>query len=67
MVVCQCKQVTQKEIVSLIRKHPEVSETELILVTKASTGCGRCRNEVIEIFNETKATLPTNLQLKIAF
>jgi NAD(P)H-nitrite reductase large subunit len=67
MVICHCKQVTKKEIVSFIRKHPDISENELVSSTKASTGCGRCRSEVVKICNETKATLPANVQLKIAF
>ncbi|HKK81418.1 MAG TPA: (2Fe-2S)-binding protein [Prolixibacteraceae bacterium] len=67
MVVCHCKQVTKKEIVSFIRKHPGASENEVISFTKASTGCGRCRGEVVKICNETKTSLPSNSQLKIAF
>jgi len=66
-IICRCKNVTRKEIETVIIKLSNCSLEEVIAISKASTGCGRCRPEVKEIFEATKRKLPENNQLFIKF
>lgn len=66
-VICNCKNITKKEIEAVIKKLPNCSLEEVIAISKASTGCGRCRPLVKKIVETTKRKLPENNQLFIEF
>lgn len=59
-IICYCKHVFKHEIQKEIYKNNALNLSEIQLITKASTGCGRCTNNVIYIIEEAKK-LNTNL------
>jgi NAD(P)H-nitrite reductase large subunit len=44
--ICECKTVYLSEIVRAIRKHNAETLLDIQNITKATTGCGRCKNQV---------------------
>jgi nitrite reductase (NADH) large subunit len=47
--VCQCKSVTKAEVKSCITKSGARTLLDVQNLTKASTGCGRCKPYVMKI------------------
>jgi bacterioferritin-associated ferredoxin len=67
MIICHCKQVTEKEIVSYIKKNPHAGFNIIKADTRVSTGCGKCTTAVKILIEKTKKKLPPQLQLQIPF
>jgi NAD(P)H-nitrite reductase large subunit len=66
--VCECKSVRLNEILRSIRKYNCSSLLDIQYQTKASTGCGRCKNQVQEILNsELEKKNKVGRQLKLDF
>ncbi len=42
-LVCQCFEVRKKDIVQLIRKNHIRKLVDIQTITRAATGCGRCK------------------------
>lgn len=66
--ICNCYDVTKSDLVKAIRKHRLESLVDVQAVTKASTGCGRCKPMVVGIIeNELKKRMNSDSQLKLPF
>jgi NAD(P)H-nitrite reductase large subunit len=57
----------KKEIETVVKKLSNCTVEEVVNVSKASTGCGRCRPLVKKLVETTKSKLPENNQLFIEF
>jgi bacterioferritin-associated ferredoxin len=51
-MICQCNQVTEKEIRTIIRKNNSNNLTDVQLLTAAGTRCGRCLSQVKAIVDD---------------
>lgn len=67
MVICRCNEVNLAEIKQIFRKLPNVTLTELIDITGASTKCGRCRPLLEKTYEKLKNELPKDKQLSLTF
>lgn len=66
--ICHCKAVTKNEIKSAFRKSGAETLLDIQNLTKASTGCGKCKPEVLSIINsENKRRDELGKQLKLDF
>lgn len=66
--ICECKAVTANEIKRAVRNKGAESILDIQNLTKASTGCGRCKDLVIEIIQlEVKKIEAKGKQLRIDF
>ncbi|MDD2277779.1 MAG: (2Fe-2S)-binding protein [Bacteroidales bacterium] len=64
--VCECKAVFRNEIVNSIKKGHAQTLLDIQNLTKASTGCGRCKNQVEWIINtELEKKRKHGLQLRL--
>lgn len=52
-IVCNCRKVTEEEIVKAIKSGATTVEA-VGEVTKAGTGCGRCKPRIQELIDENK-------------
>jgi bacterioferritin-associated ferredoxin len=50
--ICQCKSVKKNEIIKSIRKNGAETLLDIQNLTKAATGCGRCKDEVMGILEK---------------
>lgn len=67
MIICSCKGVTKKEILTAIRNGAQTI-TDIQIITKASTGCGRCKTTINSILEKEQAkALKKDSQLRINF
>ncbi len=67
MIICSCKGVTKKEILSAIKNGAQ-SITDIQIKTKASTGCGRCKHVIISMLEKEQTKIfNKNSQLRIKF
>ncbi len=65
---CECKAVTQREIINAIRKKGARTFLDIQNITKASTGCGRCKPMVNDItIKEISKLKDKGEQLKIEY
>jgi bacterioferritin-associated ferredoxin len=67
MIVCQCKAVSDKELVKFIKQFPNATFAEVRQSTGASTGCGRCGLSVQVIMENVNELRPKEHQLKLSF
>ncbi|HUX54522.1 MAG TPA: (2Fe-2S)-binding protein [Williamwhitmania sp.] len=68
MKVCNCYDVTKVQLIKAIHKYSIDTITDLQNATKASTGCGRCKNVVKEILQEELEKQDwKNQQLRLPF
>ena len=66
--VCNCKCFTKSDILGSIRKKGADSFVEVRTITLATTGCGRCKQEVERIvLDEITNHAVRRMQLKIDF
>lgn len=63
-IICHCKMVTEKEIKTLIKKGA-TSPSEIIELTGAGSGCGRCKPRVAEYVQKELTKRPVNQQLRL--
>ena len=54
-VICLCNFVTEKEVVRALEKGAG-SVSEIMILTGAGSGCGRCRQAVENIMNNVVQT-----------
>jgi len=67
MIICSCKGVTKDEIIKAVRKGA-ATMLDIQAITKATTGCGRCKSVVSGILSkELKKEQNRNAQLRIKF
>ncbi len=45
-LICICNKVSEKEIRKLLKKSPLATVGDVARVSRASTSCGRCYNEM---------------------
>ncbi|MBN2743867.1 BFD-like [2Fe-2S] binding protein [Breznakibacter xylanolyticus] len=62
--ICQCNQVTELEIRTIINKKIDSNIEDVQLITGAGTRCGRCRTIVNEIVTSQIKQRPIT-QLKL--
>ncbi len=67
MIVCQCMQISKKEIINFLKKHPYATIQQVAKHTRASTQCGRCRPLLLNIYNEHLKKTPPNNQQTLQF
>lgn len=67
MILCQCKQVSEKEITNFVKKYPNAGFDDIKAGTKASTGCGRCAFALKTLINKTQKKQAPHLQLRLPF
>jgi nitrite reductase (NADH) large subunit len=66
--VCNCKAITRNEIINAIRKKGAESFLDIQNLTKASTGCGRCKIQVLSIIEiELRKQIGLGKQLRLDF
>jgi glycerol-3-phosphate dehydrogenase len=65
-LICLCNGVTEKEILQILRRGAKDLE-DVKNFTLASSGCGRCKGEVIGIIEHYFSTKTTDLQRNIQF
>ncbi len=66
--ICHCKMVTRSEIAKAIKGQGCQTILDIQNTTGASTGCGRCKSEVVEIMINTLAKIKeSNRQLRLPF
>jgi len=64
--VCECKSVKAFEIRDAVRKQGAQTLVDIQNITKASTGCGRCKPQVVDIMSkELKKRNISNQQLRL--
>jgi len=64
--VCECKSIKASEIRKSIRESGAETLVDVQNLTKASTGCGRCKAQIIKILEvELKRILLAGRQLKL--
>jgi NAD(P)H-nitrite reductase large subunit len=51
LYICECKSVKAHEIRSAIKTKGAQTFLDIQNITKASTGCGRCKQPVTDIIN----------------
>lgn len=51
-IICDCMQISRKEIVEMIHKKKLTTIQEVRKYTAANTGCGRCMPKVNAILDE---------------
>jgi len=51
-IICFCRCVTKSEIIEAIINKKAKNIEDIQLITKASTGCGRCKTMVISVLSE---------------
>jgi NAD(P)H-nitrite reductase large subunit len=67
MIICSCKGITKKEILTAIR-NGAIAITDIQIATKASTGCGRCKAAISSILDKERVkALKKGTQLRINF
>lgn len=52
-IVCKCRNVTEEEIINAVKKGA-VTVEDIGEVTKAGTGCGRCKGRIQELIDKNK-------------
>ena len=52
-IVCNCRKVTEEEIVKAIKNGATTVEA-VGEATKAGTGCGSCKSKIQELIDENK-------------
>lgn len=67
MILCQCKQVSEKEIATFMKNHPNAGFDDIKAGTKASTGCGRCAFALKTLINKNQKKQAPYLQLRLPF
>ena len=65
-VVCFCNEVSEREIVAVLKKGAR-SVHDVQKITGAATGCGRCLPVVDSIVSGFLIKMPPDLQQKIVF
>ncbi|NHB68760.1 (2Fe-2S)-binding protein [Perlabentimonas gracilis] len=66
--ICQCKSVTPAEIKSSVRRSGARSILDVQNLTRATTGCGRCKPLVMELIEvELEKINSKGMQLRIDF
>jgi nitrite reductase (NADH) large subunit len=66
--ICECKAVTNNNLLNAIRKAGAETLQDVQNLTKASTGCGRCKPNVLQVLKKELQTInPQYNQLKINF
>jgi NAD(P)H-nitrite reductase large subunit len=66
--ICDCKAVTKTNLLNAIRKAGANNLLDIQNLTKASTGCGRCKSSVLQILEkETQTINLKNKQMRIDF
>jgi NAD(P)H-nitrite reductase large subunit len=50
--ICHCKSVKKNEIIKAIRKNGAETLLDLQNLTKANTGCGRCKENVLSVLSK---------------
>ncbi|MDX9846087.1 MAG: (2Fe-2S)-binding protein [Tenuifilaceae bacterium] len=66
--ICECKAVTQREIITAIRRKGARTLLDVQNLTKASTGCSRCKTVVNDIVDKEMSKLrDQGMQLRIDF
>ena len=64
--ICQCKAVYRNEILNAVRRKGAQTLSDVQVLTKASTGCGRCKSQVLHILDNENSRLTQNgLQLRL--
>ncbi|WP_320052849.1 (2Fe-2S)-binding protein [uncultured Acetobacteroides sp.] len=67
MIICNCKGVTKREILTAIKNGTQTI-TDIQIITKASTGCGRCKATISSILDKERVkALKKGTQLRINF
>ncbi|MCY1720913.1 (2Fe-2S)-binding protein [Prolixibacteraceae bacterium Z1-6] len=67
-LVCLCNFIDEKEICSLLKKGAE-STSDIQMISRAGTSCGRCLPEIDEIVltHNNKKPKPQQGKLKLGF
>ncbi|PKP36836.1 MAG: hypothetical protein CVT98_06980 [Bacteroidetes bacterium HGW-Bacteroidetes-15] len=66
--ICQCKAVKAHEIKKAVRVKEAQTLLDIQNLTKAATGCGRCKQSVTDILNdELKKIRAKGKQLRFDF
>lgn len=66
--ICECKAVRKVEIISAIKRNMAETMLDIQNLTKAATGCGRCKPYVNQILEEELRKINRkDKQLKINF
>jgi NAD(P)H-nitrite reductase large subunit len=67
MIICSCKGVTKSEIIKAVKGGAQ-NIVDIQMLTKASTGCGRCKGIIHTILSkELEKLQEQNSQLRINF
>jgi len=64
MIICQCNEVTEKEIVRAIKKKGATKLEHIQRLTGAGTNCGRCIPVINRLLEENKQKI-SDPQLKL--
>jgi bacterioferritin-associated ferredoxin len=54
MIICICNNISDKKLVSIIRKHDIISPIEVFNLLNTEVKCGKCLNEIQNLLKETK-------------
>ncbi|MDY0253005.1 MAG: (2Fe-2S)-binding protein [Tenuifilaceae bacterium] len=66
--ICHCKSVTPNEVKKAIREKGARTLVDLQNLTQASTGCGRCRQPVLQVLDKELAIINAKgTQLRLDF
>lgn len=67
MIICSCKGVTKADIVKAVKKGA-LTVADIQVLTKAATGCGRCKNVVASLLaKELEIKQGKDTQQRISF
>ncbi len=55
--ICSCESVTKGQVCSAIEDETCTSFSDIVSLTKATTGCGGCKPMVVELVNQTLKSL----------
>lgn len=53
-IICECKGVTDQQIEELVKTDKAKTYEDLEALTGCGTGCGKCKNKIIALFEEMK-------------
>jgi len=53
-ILCECKGVTDQQIEELVKTDKARTWEDLVKLTECGTGCGKCKNRIIEHLEEMK-------------
>lgn len=66
MIICICKNVSNKKIIEIIKRHPEINTLKQFKEhLDVCSQCGKCKKEVVEIILSEQGANNKNLLLKI--